>query len=171
ALTASGPVFFLLILTIKLLGSHSVNNKDRRKKQNALNKSLSILKDSEKAARINPERARGKFCAGIKKYLGDRFNAVEAGMTPADAKKLFYKNNIDKELTARFINIFERNFNTEYTADRNSVHDLAEDCREACDTLRRIDKSLMRKTSACANLRRQGYGDPEATADKTADKK
>jgi len=145
-----GPLAYCLVLAICYMRTRVTHNAQAQKRRNALRRAISLLRDAEKTADSDPEKASLAICASLRKYLSDRFDATESGLTPFDARTLLLSRGIDPGSANRFYEILERNFDAAYMQEPGQGHNVSADCQAARDIAVEVDND--------AKKRRRGHG-------------
>jgi hypothetical protein len=102
---------------------------------------LSLLQQANQQVPVNAHNAHRLICDALRGYLGDRFNVVGAGLTPADARQLLIEKIGDSTLADTFGNILERSFNAGFSQAAVSDDTAVHDSQEAVRVIQRIEQA------------------------------
>ena len=139
-----GPMAYFLVIGTQYVRKRMARVKRTERRRNAFKRACSLLRNAEKMADHEPEHARVALCTALRKYPADRFDTTEASLTPADARKALHDNGINVDLTDRFCEILERNFDAGYMQERQE-HDVARDCTEVHEIIKKVENYLSSK--------------------------
>jgi hypothetical protein len=133
----AGPVLYLLTISVVHGRRRFARNAGARRRRRALKHALSVLHGTGNAG-IGDSGASMGICNAIRTYLADRFDLPEAGMTPADARRILGDAKLDGESFDALCLILERNFNAGYDS-ASADFNVKQDREEAGRLLRQID--------------------------------
>ncbi|MDD4872753.1 MAG: BatD family protein [Kiritimatiellae bacterium] len=138
----TSPIIYFAVAGISLIRRRLRLGERTRMRNRAVNEAFLLLRDCENMSKNNPSNASIILCTAIKKYLANRFDAVEAGLTPSDARKLLEQSGINTITGNNLCDLLERNFNAAYSSHSTVLENVTEDCRQAHLIIQQIENTF-----------------------------
>ncbi|MDI6774598.1 MAG: BatD family protein [Verrucomicrobiota bacterium] len=139
---AAGPLLFALVFAIRAIGRRRAERLIRRRRARACRRTLWALREARRTAAADPTDAGRLIVAALRKYLADRLEVAEAGLTPGDAADLLSRHAVAPDIAARFRDILQRHFDAIYQAENRGAFDTTADAVRAADLVEQIDATI-----------------------------
>jgi hypothetical protein len=150
-LTAS-PFIYFLVAGITLIRKRRKIGEGARRRNRGINEVFTLLRDCKSLSETNSANARIVLCTAIRKYIANRFGAIEAGLTPSDARELLKNSGIDPVIGNNLCDILERNFNATYSSHAIVSVNITDDCKQADSIIHQMENTF--KSSSLTRSKR-----------------
>jgi hypothetical protein len=134
---AGAPALFILACAGRAGARLARRGRGRRRRTGAARRARAALR---RADRREHGTAPGDAVAALRAYLRDRIDAADAGLTPADARRLLGARGVPAAAADRFAAAFERVFNAAYAAADGAPVSVA----ELTDALAAVEEAMHR---------------------------